>query len=73
MTETLALHGALRDDGERCAVGFRRLYDFTPEELWAALTDPARLTRWLAHVPRFDRRVGGEVALAQGDPMVRPL
>jgi uncharacterized protein YndB with AHSA1/START domain len=67
VTETPALHGALRDDGERCAVGFRRLYDFTPEELWAALTEPARLAGWLAHVPRFDRRVGGEVELVFGD------
>jgi len=60
-------HGALRADGERCAVGFERLYDFTPEELWAVLTDPAQLGGWLAQCPRFDREVGGEVELVFGD------
>lgn len=65
MTETAL--GTLRDDGERCAVRFQRLYDFTAEELWAALTDPGRLGRWLAHAPRFDREVDGEVELVFGD------
>ena len=65
MTETAL--GTLRNDGERCAVHFRRLYDFTPEELWVALTDPGRLGGWLAHSPRFDREVGGEVELVFGD------
>jgi uncharacterized protein YndB with AHSA1/START domain len=67
MTQVQAEHGTLRNDGERCAVGFRRLYDFTAEELWAALTDPERLGRWLAHAPRFDREVGGQVELVFGD------
>ena len=65
MTETA--HGALRADGERCAVAFERLYDFTPEELWAALTDPAQLGGWLAQSPRFDREAGGVVELVFGD------
>lgn len=59
--------GTLRDDGERCAVRFQRLYDCTAEELWAALTDPGQLGRWLAHAPRFDREVGGAVELLFGD------
>ena len=65
-TET-ASRGTLRNDGERCAVAFRRLYDFTAAELWAALTDPAHLGRWLAHAPRFDREAGGQVELVFGD------
>jgi uncharacterized protein YndB with AHSA1/START domain len=67
VTETQTEHGALRADGERCAAGFRRLYDFTAEELWAALTDPRQLERWLAHAPRFDHEAGGVVELVFGD------
>ena len=66
MTQVQAEQGTLRGDGERCAVGFRRLYDFTAEELWAALTDPERLGRWLAQAPRFDREAGGYVELVFG-------
>lgn len=47
--------GTLRADGERCAVRFERRYDATPEELWAALTEPEQLAGWLARAPRFDR------------------
>jgi uncharacterized protein YndB with AHSA1/START domain len=67
VTESQVAHGELRNDGERCAVGFRRLYDFTVEELWSALTDPEQLERWLAHAPRFDREAGGQVELVFGD------
>ncbi len=59
--------GTLRADGERCAVSFERLYDFTPDELWAALTDPAQLAGWLAQSPRFGREVGADVELVFGD------
>ena len=67
MTEVQAEHGILRNDGERCAVAFRRLYDFTADELWSALTDPAQLGRWLATATRFDREAGGEVELVFAD------
>jgi uncharacterized protein YndB with AHSA1/START domain len=67
VTETQTAPGTLRANGDRCAVGFRRLYDFTAEELWAALTDPEQLGRWLAHAPRFDREAGGLVELVFGD------
>jgi uncharacterized protein YndB with AHSA1/START domain len=56
--------GTLRNDEERCAVRFERLYDFTPDELWSALTDPQRLQRWLADTPRFEGREGGAVTIA---------
>ena len=62
MTETADV-GALRNDEERCAVRFERLYDFTPAELWSAITDPARLGRWLAQA-QVDPGVGGHVRLA---------
>ena len=55
--------GRLRDDAERCAVRFERLYDFTPEQLWRALTDPDQLRGWLGHVRSLDLRADGEVRL----------
>lgn len=67
MTDTQAVHGELRNDDDRCAVRFRRLYDFTPAELWSALTDPLRLRRWLADAPRFEGGAGGRVKIAFGD------
>jgi uncharacterized protein YndB with AHSA1/START domain len=48
MTQIQTETGRLRADDDRCAVHFERLYDFTPAELWSALTDPERLARWLA-------------------------
>lgn len=59
--------GTLRADGDRCGVRIERLYDYTPEELWAALTDPRQLTGWLAPVTAFDARVGGRIALDFAD------
>lgn len=67
MTDVRAEHGTLRNDNERCAVAFRRLYDFTAEELWSALTDPEQLGRWLATATRFDHEAGGQVELVFGD------
>ncbi len=57
----------LNPDGDRAALHFERLYDFTPEELWAALTDPARIEGWLARATRFELHVGGAVQLDFGD------
>jgi uncharacterized protein YndB with AHSA1/START domain len=67
VTETF---GALRPDGVR----FERLYDATPEELWAAITDPEQIQGWLAHVARIDLEAGGQVELemeADGSDVVR--
>jgi uncharacterized protein YndB with AHSA1/START domain len=43
-------YGALRRDGERVAVRFERWYPAAVDEMWAALTEPERLRRWLADV-----------------------
>jgi uncharacterized protein YndB with AHSA1/START domain len=67
MIDAGTAYGTLRSDGDRCAVAFRRLYDFTAEELWAALTDPKQLDRWLARAPHFEQEVGGRVELVFGD------
>jgi len=60
-------HGTLRADEERCAVRFERLYRYTPEEVWAALTEPARLSRWLADTRTFEAKVGGTVSIDFGE------
>jgi uncharacterized protein YndB with AHSA1/START domain len=59
--------GVLRGDGDRCAVRFERLYDYTVDELWSALTEPDQLRGWLAHASRFELEVDGEIALHFGD------
>jgi ankyrin repeat protein/uncharacterized protein YndB with AHSA1/START domain len=64
---TVIEQGEIRPDADRCAVRFERLYDATPEELWAALTDPEQLPGWLAHTSRFQLEIGGEIHLDFGD------
>jgi len=65
VTETA--YGTLRAEDERCGVHFERLYDYTPAELWAALTDPAQLGGWLAAVPTFEAEIGGSVVIDFGE------
>ena len=55
--------GKLRSEGDRAGVRFERRYDFAPEEVWSALTEPHRLERWLANVAEIDLRVGGKFVL----------
>jgi uncharacterized protein YndB with AHSA1/START domain len=64
MTEAM---GALRRDDHTCAVRFERLYDYTPQELWRALTEPEQIRGWLADVSRFELEPNGEVHLHFGD------
>ncbi len=53
-----------RDDGVE--VRFDRWYATTPEDLWAAVTRPDRVARWLG--PLYgDLRVGGRYELRMGD------
>lgn len=59
--------GVLRRDDDRCAVRFERLYDYTPQELWRALTEPEQLRGWLADVTHMQLEPGGEVRLRFGD------
>ncbi len=55
--------GKLRAEGDRAGVRFERRYDFSPEEVWSALTEPERLGRWLANVAELELRVGGRFLL----------
>jgi uncharacterized protein YndB with AHSA1/START domain len=53
--------GSLRrlEDG-RGAVRMEDVYDTDAPDLWAALTDPSRLARWIGHV-EGDLRLGGGI------------
>lgn len=59
--------GELRDDDDYRSVRFERRYAAGPEAVWAALTDPAQLRRWLAEAVAFENEAGGSVALRFGD------
>jgi uncharacterized protein YndB with AHSA1/START domain len=60
MTErTLA---GVRTEGGRGVVTVQDVYDTTVEDLWAAITQPERLRRWIAEV-EGDLRVGGRVTM----------
>ena len=62
LDELAAAHRAVarRTDagGEIVSVQLRRSYDAAPEDVWDAVTDPARLARWFSPVTG-ELRVGG--------------
>lgn len=58
MTTTEVLGALRRLEGERGAVRVESVYPTTADDLWAAVTDPERLARWLA-VVEGDLRPGG--------------
>jgi uncharacterized protein YndB with AHSA1/START domain len=43
-----------------CEVRFTRRYDASPAEVWAALTDPESVARWLGPVPTSVREAEPE-------------
>jgi uncharacterized protein YndB with AHSA1/START domain len=49
--------------GGTCEVRLTRHYRAAPEEVWAALTEPASLGRWLAAPVEVDLRSGGSFRL----------
>lgn len=53
------LLGELREEGGLGVVRVEDLYPTVIEDLWSAITEPARLAKWIAHVSG-DLRVGGE-------------
>ncbi len=56
MTERIL--AAVRPFGEAALVRVEDVYPTTPEDLWSAITEPARLARWIAEVSG-DLVVGG--------------
>jgi uncharacterized protein YndB with AHSA1/START domain len=55
----LNLLGSLREEGGKGVVRVEDVYATDIQDLWAAITDPARLARWVVEV-QGDLRVGGE-------------
>lgn len=60
MTQEL---GTFRSNEEGAALRFERTYDATPEEVWAAFTDPDSIRRWLFADAVLEPRVGGAFRL----------
>jgi uncharacterized protein YndB with AHSA1/START domain len=56
MTDVKEQMGSVTGEPGQISVHLERIIKATPEEVWSALTEPARLARWLAEV------VAGEVA-----------
>lgn len=57
-----------------CEVRLTRRYDATPAEVWAALTEPDSIGRWLAPAVAIELRPGGAFALSNGiEATVREL
>ena len=56
---TSRLVGTLRSEDGKGVVRIEDRYDTDIDDLWTALTDPARLTRWIADV-EGDLHLGGE-------------
>jgi uncharacterized protein YndB with AHSA1/START domain len=58
-TRVTSVVGTLRKQDGRGVVRMEDRYDTDIDDLWAAVTDPERLARWIADV-RGDLRLGGE-------------
>ena len=59
--------GSLRREGDRVGVRFERLLDAAAADVWRELTDPERLSRWLAAVSQIDATPGGSFAFRFGE------
>lgn len=53
----------LRAEEEQVGLRFERRYDATPDEVWAALTEPESIRRWLLAEAVLEPRVGGAFSL----------
>ena len=55
--------GHVRAEGERAGLRYERRYDATPEEVWAAFTEPDSIRRWLFADAVVEPRAGGAFEL----------
>ena len=55
--------GRVQVEGGRVALRFERAYAAPPEEVWAALTEPESIRRWLLADAVLEPRVGGAFGL----------
>ena len=53
-------------NGGHCELRLTRRYDATPAEVWAALTEPDSIGRWLARSVALELAPGGAFELAIG-------
>jgi uncharacterized protein YndB with AHSA1/START domain len=60
MTEQL---GTVRADGDLMTLQFERRYDASPDEVWAAFTEPESISRWLFADAVLEPRIGGDFRL----------
>jgi uncharacterized protein YndB with AHSA1/START domain len=58
--------GTITTDGDTRTVRFERRYPAAREEVWAAITEPARLREWLTEAT-FEPGEGGRVAFDFGE------
>lgn len=58
-------HGLVHKTEGGCRLSFQRPYATTPDDLWEAMTSPARVKRWLAELTG-DLRPGGRYRLDFG-------
>ena len=59
-------HGVVQKTDVGHRLSFQRPYPTTPDDLWEAMTSPARVRRWLADLTG-DLRVGGRYRLDFGN------
>jgi uncharacterized protein YndB with AHSA1/START domain len=61
--------GRLRAEGaDRRAVRFERVYDYRPDELWAAITEPEQIRGWLGEAQlELEEGGGGTVAFSEDE------
>jgi len=64
----LAIDGTLREDAGELLVRFERWLDSPPMKVWAALTEPELLARWLGDTD-IDPKVGGRYTIQWSSPM----
>jgi uncharacterized protein YndB with AHSA1/START domain len=57
----------MRRDGDAFAVRLERTYAASPEEVWAAFTDPSSIRRWLFADTILEPRVGGRAEFRWSD------
>ena len=63
--------GDVRADGDRAALRYERRYAATPEEVWAAFTEPDSIRRWLFAEAIVEPRAGGVFELRWGEDAAR--
>lgn len=59
-------YGTYIPTGTTHTLRFERLLEFPPDDVWSALTEPARLSEWLAQAT-VEPGLGGEIGLDFGE------